>query len=796
MSQARHLQERRQALAARPGRYGLDSVEVLALEGLRFRLRLHFIPHLSEEVGDVPPRLGPRNLTVVDDEGHPVPVEVHSPLEQPGEEASCVDATFRLSKETLAQARYRPLTLVLTGLPEVDGPFSRASFSLAHEPADAGPPAPSEPPSTAHVLPPSSYLARDYESFSRLLLDRMRLTVPAWTERHAADLGVLLVELLAHQGDLLAYYQDAVAAEAYLGTARRRTSLRRHARLLDYTVHDGCNARTWVHVRLDPAVDMLELPAGTRFRSTPVPPDTHAWDAHPLAQQLVLESLAPTRLYVEHDTLFLYTWGARHEVLPRGATSATLAGHFPRLRAGDVLVFEELYAPGTALPGSGWLQHRHAVRLSQAPELYEDDLPEPAQPLTRVTWFPEDALPFPLTFSQTPEQSGARVVGNLVLADHGETHTQEVEVDADGGVAPLPLRGLQVMSAEPWEQEHASLLPASETLTQAPRQALPCVRVEELREDVLATRVLPWTVRRDLLSSDRFDRHFVAGLGDGDALVLRFGDGQLGRRPRPGARLQVSWRTGIPSSGNMAAETPLTMDAPPQGVTGVRNPLPARGGQRPEDTERIRRDAPTAFRTQERAVTEEDFSLLAQRLPGVRQAVTHLTWTGSWNIARVHVLAQEGRRPAPHLLQRLQRYLHRLRLLGTEVEVRPPELVPLAITLRVGVRPGHAPATVRLALEQELGSGELPGGRVAFFHPSAFGLGQPAYLAPVVARAASVPGVAWVEPLRFQRWGQDASSALETGHIRLEPFELVLVEGQPTRPDLGLVRIQLEGGRT
>jgi hypothetical protein len=45
---------------------------------------------------------------------------------------------------------------------------------------------------------------------------------------------VALVETLAYVGDHLSYTQDAVATEAYLGTARRRTSLRRHARLLDY----------------------------------------------------------------------------------------------------------------------------------------------------------------------------------------------------------------------------------------------------------------------------------------------------------------------------------------------------------------------------------------------------------------------------------------------------------------------------------------------------------------------------------------------------------------------------------
>src|SRR6185295_14126959 len=63
----------------------------------------------------------------------------------------------------------------------------------------------------------------------------------------------------------LSYYQDAVATEAYLGTARQRISLRRHARLLDYAMHDGCNARAWVYLQVDQssAAESSLLPAGT-----------------------------------------------------------------------------------------------------------------------------------------------------------------------------------------------------------------------------------------------------------------------------------------------------------------------------------------------------------------------------------------------------------------------------------------------------------------------------------------------------------------------------------------------------
>ncbi len=127
-------------------------------------------------------------------------------------------------------------------------------------------------PPPAFPAPAIDYMARDYESFRRLMLDRLSVTLAdgGWKSRSAADLGVALVESVAYVADHLAYYQDAVAAEAYLDTARTRTSVRRHARLLDYALHDGCNARTWVCIEtktdlLPGAPGVPVIPKGTRL---------------------------------------------------------------------------------------------------------------------------------------------------------------------------------------------------------------------------------------------------------------------------------------------------------------------------------------------------------------------------------------------------------------------------------------------------------------------------------------------------------------------------------------------------
>src|SRR5215211_3193288 len=137
-------------------------------------------------------------------------------------------------------------------------------------------------PPEPRVEPLIDYLAKDYASFRQALIDLIPTLVPDWKERHEADLGIALVELLAYVGDQLSYYQDAVANEAYLETARQRISVRRHARLIDYRVHDGASARTFVHLAMNqnatavlPAkaaiqvLTRLERPLGTNMPPHP-----------------------------------------------------------------------------------------------------------------------------------------------------------------------------------------------------------------------------------------------------------------------------------------------------------------------------------------------------------------------------------------------------------------------------------------------------------------------------------------------------------------------------------------------
>ena len=70
--------------------------------------------------------------------------------------------------------------------------------------------------------PALDYLAKDYQSFRRMMLDLIPGRNPNWTERNPADVGIALVELFAYAGDYLSYFQDAVGTEAYLDSCQHR----------------------------------------------------------------------------------------------------------------------------------------------------------------------------------------------------------------------------------------------------------------------------------------------------------------------------------------------------------------------------------------------------------------------------------------------------------------------------------------------------------------------------------------------------------------------------------------------
>lgn len=93
--------------------------------------------------------------------------------------------------------------------------------------------------------PVIDYMARDYNSLLRAMRDQIPHKLAQWRDfTNEADFGNVLLELFAHMGDILSYYQDRVANESFLTTARTRRSVIEHLRLIGYELSTAAAAAT------------------------------------------------------------------------------------------------------------------------------------------------------------------------------------------------------------------------------------------------------------------------------------------------------------------------------------------------------------------------------------------------------------------------------------------------------------------------------------------------------------------------------------------------------------------------
>ena len=91
--------------------------------------------------------------------------------------------------------------------------------------------------------PVIDYMARDYDSLLQSMQDQVPLKLPEWKDYESeADFGRVLLELFAHMGDILSYYQDRVVNESFLATAQTRRSIIHHLRLIGYTLSTAAPA--------------------------------------------------------------------------------------------------------------------------------------------------------------------------------------------------------------------------------------------------------------------------------------------------------------------------------------------------------------------------------------------------------------------------------------------------------------------------------------------------------------------------------------------------------------------------
>lgn len=680
--------------------------------------------------------------------------------------------------------------------------------------------------------PDIDYMAKDYASFRRALLDLIPTFKPSWTEQHEADIGMVLLELLAYTGDQLSYYQDAVSNELYMDTARQRITVRRLARLIDYQMHDGASARTFIHLKLSAGAALL--PAGTQVltrinvpvagKLAPHPAEFTAAEAEAArkAADAIFETLTDANLDSDLNEISIYTWGDSLCCLPQGVTSVYLLGDLAptvgssgKLNPGDFLLFEEVRGPVTGLEADANPAHRQVVRLTavaKAVDPLEIDPKNHTRPtlLTQVTWAPEDALTFPLCLSA--KLNDASVVegisvarGNLVLADHGETVSEWFPGDPADPNAPGIIPGPRAFRFRlqqgplsfriPFDMSAGPSITVASLLLTDPHIAEP--QVTELDVHMATQIIAGWNHVPTLLESHALSPDFaVETENDGHALI-RFGDGVYGLDPPQGAHIFVQYRIGVGTQGHVGADSLAHVINPGfTGIDAVRNPLAAWGGIDPQPIEQVKLQAPAAFRAiQYRAVTEADYAEVAERSPDVSQAVATFRWTGSWYTVFITIDPVGRNDVPPEMAERVRDWVTQFTQAGYDLEINAPVFVSLDLVIDVCVAPYHFRGDVEQAVLKALSNRELGGGTRGFFHPDNFSFGQPLYLSQLYAAVVAVEGVDSASVTQFQRWGKLANHELQQGYIPMDRLEILRLDNDPNFPENGILRLNMGGGK-
>lgn len=315
--------------------------------------------------------------------------------------------------------------------PRIDSYFNNVAFSFkAHcdSDLDCAPGGPQCPPEE-EIDFPVDYRARDFWSLRRALLDFAAERYPDWQDRLAADAGIMLAEVMSALGDELAYYQDRVGREAYLETASQRRSLRRHTRLVDYEIHDGLAASTWLDVTVAEG-DSGALPAGTDVWAEGDDGSRVHYEVGRGLEEIVAGKDYPVDS--QRNAFDLHIWDEDDDCLPVGATEVYVRGALQ-----EILGWDKATEPGEirwvllktqpedpAIPARRWL-----VRLTEVHEL-EDPLL--GVEVTRLVWEEDQALPFQMDLRTLT------VRANLVPVTAGRTFKYRFVVGSDPEEVELP----------------------------------------------------------------------------------------------------------------------------------------------------------------------------------------------------------------------------------------------------------------------------------------------------------------------------------------------------------------------
>ena len=696
--------------------------------------------------------------------------------------------------------------------------------------------------------PVIDYLAKDYGSFRQTMIAAMMQRVPEWEPTSEADLDMVLADLFSVAADELSDYQDRVMNEAFIASARKRVSLARHSRLMDYHIHQGHQAATWL---------ALEIGHDIGQKSFQLKEGLKAWAGDSTATAPKKETDFSVVFMSRHqaqtvhqylNNVGLYTWSDTITTLKAGSTRADLK-LYSRLYLNDTaapievttqaaaeeirdlirqgkvkrLLIEEHLNPETGLRTGRDPSKRQLLHLMSGNEGAEAMFdPITGEWFVRVRWKKTSVLKRDYCFTvDCPVGVSGTAVGavknislfhgNLIEVFHGREQTNIFKEPGHALVID-PLKPLEFH----YERTRWGALCRLPEAFLAYRNTDPGGDVAPVSTLKIAVETAggkdSWDEVPSLIHSDDSAEggdHFIVETDENRRSLIRFGNGKNGMELPDGAIVTGTYQYGDPLEGNVGADTIVNFDpaVPPLSVRSCWNPFDVINGIAREPAAEIIRRVPEAYRQRQlRAVTLADYVARAEEIEGVSRAAAKYAWTGSWRTVRVTIDPVGTTELSYELRKEIESYLNAVRLIGEDLEIRPPKFVPLEIKVKLCAKPDVWPEDIKFILEQEFSDDWTPDGRMGFFHPDLWTFGRPLYASQIIGRAMQVKGVEHAVPQKkntasadppisvlIKRWNSPFAPVESLTQVNYN--EIILVQNDPDHMEQGFITFKVKGGR-
>jgi len=441
--------------------------------------------------------------------------------------------------------------------------------------------------STTINVPPIDYTSRDYTALVHDLLTLIPSYLPEWTDRSPGDFGIVLIELFAYMGDVLNYYSDRIANEAFIATAQQRQSVLNLANLLDYTPHNNVAATAQLQFTIAQPSGPVKVPAFTTQVGT-VGLGTNAI------------------IFQTTQDLWIFGDGITHT---KTWTSNGNSGQQ------YVLGNDNVDYPTYVFNGGGGNQ---TVVVNGTP-----------WPIAAGNTF----------VGQTPSAQVYTVInGNTVLFGDGVT----------AGAKPAAGQTVQITYQPAPPATYQGLVPAmhgASTLGEAIgiSDGTPSQRFTLFNTPVVDGTVkinidegdghpMAWRYYQRIVDAFANDPAFTMSVNANGVVSVIFGDNTNGQVPPVGAFITADYVVGGGSIGNVAANTLTQIAGGSANILSVTNPSAASGGADVESTDHIRIHAPLSITAINRAVTLDDFAALILNVPSIAKASATSTAYNAVNI--------------------------------------------------------------------------------------------------------------------------------------------------------------------